>query len=48
MIADTAYLYDARDVADGGPHLVAVRTSAGATLVDAPLPPWARTVLALP
>ena len=25
-VADAAYLYDARDVADGGPRLVAVRT----------------------
>ncbi|KQM79486.1 zeta toxin family protein [Xylophilus sp. Leaf220] len=47
-VADAAYLYDARDVADGGPRLVAVRTVAGVTLVDAPLPAWARTLLALP
>lgn len=43
--ADAAYLYDARDVADGGPRLVAVRTARGTTLVDAPLPPWAQAML---
>lgn len=47
VVANAAYLYDARDVADGGPRLVAVRTAAGTTLVDAPLPAWAQTMLAL-
>ncbi|XAH23534.1 AAA family ATPase [Xylophilus sp. GW821-FHT01B05] len=45
LLADAAYLYDARDVADGGPRLVAVRTAGGVTVIDAPLPPWAMAML---
>jgi predicted ABC-type ATPase len=44
-LADVAYLYDARDVEDGGPRLVAVHAGGRTTWVDPPAPAWARTML---
>ena len=45
QLADAAYLYDAAEVTQGGPRLVAVRTAQATTaLVDA-LPTWAQRVL---
>ncbi len=44
-LADVAYLYDATEVAEGGPRLVAIRTATATTaLVDA-MPPWAQRML---
>ena len=43
--ADAAYLYDAMDVTEGGPRLVAVRTASATTTLAAPLPAWAQRVL---
>ena len=43
--ADVAYLYDAQEVTEGGPRLVALRTSAGTTVLADPLPPWAQRML---
>lgn len=42
---DAAYLYDGRDVAEGGPRLVAIRTPNGVMPVGPPLPAWAQTLL---
>lgn len=44
--ADAAYLFDGRDVAQGGPVLVAVHTAAGTTVLAEPLPAWARQMVA--
>ena len=43
--ADVAYLYDAQEVSEGGPRLVALRTPAGTTVLANPLPPWAQCML---
>lgn len=43
--ADAAYLYDAMDVTEGGPRLVAVRTASATTTLAARLPAWAQRVL---
>ena len=45
--ADVAYLYDAADLGDGGPRLVAVRTASGITEPAGPAPAWARTMLGI-
>ena len=44
-LAHVAYLYDAHDIKNGGPRLVAVATPAGVTVVDAPLPAWVQHML---
>ena len=44
-LADVAYLYDATEVAEGGPRLVAIRTATATTaLVDA-MPAWVERML---
>lgn len=43
--ADVAYLYDAVDVQDGGPQLVAVCSAGASTPVVTPLPAWVRAML---
>lgn len=43
--AHAAYLCDARDMVDGGPRLVAVRTETATTVIVSPLPDWAQTML---
>ena len=43
--ADVAYLYDAQEVSEGGPRLVALSTPAGPTVLADPLPPWAQRML---
>lgn len=44
-LATVAYLYEAREQGDGGPHLVAVRHGKKETVFVKPLPRWARQVL---
>lgn len=43
--AHVAYLYEARDVADGGPQLVAVQSDRQTTVVGDALPAWAQAML---
>jgi predicted ABC-type ATPase len=43
--ADVAYLYDAQDFRQGGPQLVAIRTSGTTTLLQDPPPAWAARML---
>ena len=44
-LADVAYLYDAMEVTEGGPRLVAIRTATATTaLVDA-MPDWVQRML---
>ena len=45
-LADVAYLYDASDVSQGGPQLVAIRTALATTALTAAMPDWARCMLA--
>lgn len=44
-LANVAYLYDAIDEAEGGPHLVAIRTAAGTTALTDTLPRWVQRML---
>lgn len=44
-MADAAYLFDAREAAEGGPRLVAARSSGRTTVVSAPLPAWTQRML---
>lgn len=45
QIADVAYLYDAMDVDQGGPQLVAVRTPTTTTALAGVMPTWAQQML---
>lgn len=45
-LATVAYLYEARELEEGGPHMVAMRHGKKATTFIEPLPQWARQVLA--
>jgi predicted ABC-type ATPase len=44
-LATVAYLYDGRDLEDGGPFMVAMCEGSKVTLFADPLPRWAQTVL---
>lgn len=44
-LADASYLYDAMEVAEGGPRLVALRTGASTTVLVDAMPAWAQRVL---
>ncbi|RYF28630.1 MAG: hypothetical protein EOO33_00205 [Comamonadaceae bacterium] len=44
-LADVAYLYDAMDIADGGPRLAAVRTAGASQLLPGTVAPWVRQML---
>ena len=44
-LADVAYLYDAEEVAEGGPRLVAIRTASATTALTDAMPCWAQRML---
>lgn len=44
-LVDVAYLYDAMEVADGGPRLVAIRTTTATTALVEDMPGWAQRML---
>ncbi len=44
-LADVAYLYDAMEVAEGGPRLVAIRTATATTALVVAMPAWAQHML---
>ena len=44
-LADVSYLYDAMEVAQGGPRLVALRTGTTTTVLVDAMPAWAQRVL---
>lgn len=44
-LADVAYLYDATEVAEGGPRLVAIRTASATTSLTDAMPAWAQSML---
>jgi predicted ABC-type ATPase len=45
QLADVAYLYDAAEVTQGGPRLVAVRTALATTALVDSMPAWAQRLL---
>ena len=45
-LATVAYLYEAREIEEGGPQMVAMRHGEEVTAFVEPLPQWARQVLA--
>lgn len=45
-LATVAYLYDARELEEGGPHMVAMCHGEKVSTFSEPLPQWARQVLA--
>ena len=45
-LATVAYLYEAREMEEGGPHMVAMCHGGKVTAFVEPLPQWARQVLA--
>lgn len=45
-LATVAYLYEAREIEEGGPQMVAMRHGEKVTAFVEPLPQWARQVLA--
>ena len=44
-LADVSYLYDAMEVAEGGPRLVAIRTATATTVLLDAMPGWVQRVL---
>lgn len=44
-LADAAYLFDAREVVEGGPYLAAVRTPSRTTFFTVPPPAWVQHML---
>ncbi len=45
QLADVAYVYDARDIEDGGPWLAAICAQGQVVQRFEPLPPWVQTLL---